>query len=222
MSTAKQRLTAELSTTGQIIEVARRFLRDVDTMVRIADEVRAGDRHVKPTDTQHIQNITRAAVASRIWRQEGRQVLVMHPAVVDEVAVAGSDKIAGEVLRTLPYLSPLVLYAAPPEFKTWASDPGGDGYTVPGETMRLLGFMTFSYGPLIKNTNVPADWYDVFANCHYNTHDARGGKFGIAALFDVLDSVGRRVDSETSMLSIPFDTVATLAETVDEQLHQFR
>jgi hypothetical protein len=201
--------------------------------------MREGDSRFRKLSSMDHQNCARTAIATRIWRHKGRQVLAMHPEVVAEVTVANSDKVSGEILRTLPYLSPMVIYPEPPVFKSWTKLPGqtvSREYQHPDETsMRLLGFITFSHSPIRER-----DWadvraarpgwlfahpkrpmYEIFEECHYDSHDTQGVDFGVIAIFNVCDSFGRVIDKEINTLSIPFAREDTLSGTVDHLMERY-
>lgn len=67
------------------------------------------------------------------WESVGRQVLAIHPALVESIRFASSSKIPPEVNRTLPYLNPMIVFPEPPAIPAH----------IKGETMHCLGFVCY-------------------------------------------------------------------------------
>ena len=67
------------------------------------------------------------------WESVGRQVLAIHPGLVESIQFAGSSKIVPEVFRTLPYINPMIVYPDPPDLFSHTK----------GEKMRLLGMICY-------------------------------------------------------------------------------
>lgn len=229
---------------SDIIRSAQQVLKVMDMECEFADAIRNRDPRAKLLEAMDHQNITRAAIAARIWRHEGRKVLALHPEIVREVSVATSDKIHPRNLRALPYLSPMVLFPDPPEFKSWMVGQGENArwyqhYSGPETTMRLVGFLTYSNlvvrdDQFVTETPIPgtSGWrhkqpktsmYDAFESATSNTHDPDAISFGMLAVLEVLDAQGKYLDWEINTLSIPFDArELTLREIVDDLLTRFQ
>lgn len=145
---------------------------------------------------RHVDDLVASSVATKAitdaWRAEGRQVLAMHPDLMRALHTAQSDPIVGEVLRTLPYINPLVIFGDPPivfraeEVSAWFMDEPQYG-----QQFRLLGF--FTYGK------------DQFGHLT-TTHDPEATLLGCLMLIAVLDKDGKQVDWEFDKISIPFDS----------------
>jgi Protein of unknown function (DUF2510) len=71
---------------NDIIKTAQRILTALDFQCAMADAIRERDTAARVIPSRDYQNITRAAIATRIWRHEGRKVLAMHPEIVREVS----------------------------------------------------------------------------------------------------------------------------------------
>lgn len=204
--------------TNQAISTAQRMLDVLQNDVQMAKLITEGDPRTFALDTYNRQNIVRTALVTNTWKSIGRQVLAMHPEVVDEVKVATSDKIPGEVLRVLPYMNPLVVFSEPPVFDSW--QPAGRPHRVTGlveEKMRLLGFLTYG------TREVPVQDGDGMRveQKIYATSDVDANRFGIMAIFETLDASGKSQDFEINNMTIFFQQNLTLAETVEAMLERF-
>jgi hypothetical protein len=207
-----------MPTTNGAVVAAQRFLDAIKTEEQMAADISANREYTHQIPAFSRQNIVRNQMIAKSWKMIGRQVLAMHPEVVDEVKIASSDKIPGEILRVLPYMNPLVVFASPPEFNTWIRD---DSYldrkgrtNVTEDKMRLLGFMT--YGTRIINNFVGKDTQDILA-----TNDPDANRFGILVMFEALDATDRVLDVEFSNITIFFDKIQTLSEMVDSMMERF-
>lgn len=67
------------------------------------------------------------------WETVGRQVLAIHPELVDAIQFSSSSKIVPEVFRTLPYINPMIVFPKPPELFSHTKT----------EKMRVLGFICY-------------------------------------------------------------------------------
>lgn len=202
-----------------MIAVAQRMLELVNADGKIAQLVAEGDPRTSYLDSFSRQNIMRTQMVSSTWRKIGRQVLAMHPAVVDEVRVASSDKVPGEILRTLPYLNPLVIYDEPPIFKTWVRAGDQHRLTPKDESsMRLLGFFTFGTSTV---TVAGPNGMSRVEQRIYPTTDQDADRFGLLLMLEVLDEWGKVVDVEFNTMTLYFSDSLTLAETVDSLIERF-
>lgn len=208
-----------ISTTHEAISSAQAILEAVAREAAIAKAISEGDRRLTSLDDFNRQNILRTQLVKAVWQRIGRQVLAMHPAVVEEVRIASSDKIPGEVLRTLPYMNPLVVYADPPTFKSWVH--AKDVHRLTGrqeDSMRLLGF--FTYGTAMVQTAGPGGKVGVEQRI-YPTTSVEADRFGVMLLIEVLDTAGKVIDLELNSVTVFFAKEATLKETVDDLMSRF-
>jgi hypothetical protein len=228
-----------IPTTGSAIASAQAILeaiaQETDMARALQDGSTAGRMLARQLPASTRQNIIRSQIVTHTWRKIGRQVLAMHPAVVEEVTVASSDKVPGEVLRTLPYMNPMVVYADPPTFDTWVDSRGNE----PRHSMtrhdydpfaneaklRLLGFIC--YGASNALINEPALISDQVSpavrleNRIHSTTDANAERFGMLLVLEVLDVTGRVITTELDNISVFFDKTLTLSEMVDDVLGRF-
>lgn len=218
------------SSTTEAIATAQRILDTVQSEVEVAKAINENHPALKALGLNSFsrQNVLRTQAVSNVWRKIGRQVLAMHPEIVDEVRVANSDSIPGEVLRTLPYMNPLVVFAQPPVFQSWIAPGQSHIHNLRGkqeESMRLLGFFTFGSGdavheePILHNGEVTRG---VRAEQRiYATTATEANRFGVIVVMEVLDAVGNAIDVEFNSLTLYFDRTATLAETVDDLMERY-
>lgn len=133
------------------------------------------------------------------WEGVGRQVLSVHPSLVEQIRFSGSSKIVPEVFRTLPYLNPMVVFPDPPELFSHNK----------GETMRLLGFICYAK----KMTSPTAEWIT-------DTHDPLAHSLGADLVIEISNAEG--VELECDYISFPMHGEAfTLSEAVDGVLSRF-
>ena len=214
-----------IGTTADVIAAAEGCLRVIEREREMAEQIRENPRgrlaRMLPLQAQ--QNIVKGQLIAADWRREGRQTLAMHPAVVDECRVATSDRVPGEVLRVLPYINPFVIYADPPIFKSWVKQTGAQGTYLHQpereESMKLLGFFTFSHSPIYH------EWTDEIEELRgiiRLTNDGESNYLGILAIFEILDVHGNRIDNEMNSLSIPLLQTMTLRELVNDLADRFR
>lgn len=207
-----------LISNGDIIRITQKILKAVEISTHDAEGIRDGYL-AAPSEGFNHNTVNRSAVVGRIWRKQGRQVLAMHPAISEEVAMDNSDHVSAEILRTeLPYMSPLVVYPQPPTF---------DGYRG-RETMQLLGFLPYSYNRQMmldaQDHQRPQDLYGLFEGCHFHTHDPEGDTFGMCVFFKIGNARPGEQGTgyETATYSIPFSNEGTMRETVEQALSQFK
>lgn len=203
------------SSTTEAIATAQRILDTVQSEVEVAKAISEDHPLTRGFNTFGRQNILRTQAVSQVWRRIGRQVLAIHPEIVEEVRVAHSDQIPGEVLRTLPYMNPLVVFSEPPVFTSWL--PGGvhrsstDGRA--DEYMRLLGFFTFG------SANVKVG--NVAEQRIYPTTATEAERFGMLLVLEVLDGAKKHIDTEFNSMTLFFDETMTLAEIVDDLMTRY-
>jgi hypothetical protein len=209
-----------LATTSGAIESAQRILGAIEEERELADAVRSGDPRTRKLSIFDRQNIMRNQVILSTWKEIGRQVLAMHPEVVEEVKVATSDKIPVEVLRTLPYMNPLVIFADPPEFDSWLEKNQTHSVTGFHEAkMRLLGFLCYGTTEALSEREeaVPhTGWQYIMA-----TNDPDATRFGMMLVFETLDEDGIVQDIEFNSMSLYFADHKTLGELVDGLTERF-
>jgi hypothetical protein len=208
----------ELVSTTAAIESAEKILRCAEGQVPYARSIRDGERLSASASMK--ASIIRTDDAVRLWRQVGRQTLVMHPAIVEECRVASSDRVPGEVLRHIPYQNPMVLFADPPTFTSWVTDTGATPHwKVPYHeeaAMRLLGFIAYGLTDGVEFGDPAAYSADMTS-----THDPDAQFFAADLIFEVIDSQGHHLDVEMSSVSLRFTESGTLRETVEYCLRRF-
>lgn len=221
--------------TNGAIASAQRMLEAIKAEQGIAQLITDNDPRTHHLSSFDRQNIVRTQGVFDIWKKIGRQVLAMHPAIVDEVKVASSDKIPGEILRVLPYMNPLVVFSEPPEFKTWVKSGQHKMTKGQEDRTRLLGFFTYgtrTYGYDAEgNTSgvedresggiYPSTGTTSVRQKIYSTTDPEANRFGMLLVLEVLDAQGRQIDIELNNMTIYFDQTATLSETVDSMMGRY-
>ncbi len=215
-------------TNQQSIQSAQRILAALDEEAPVAQMIADRDPRMAQLNAFNRQNIIRTQLVGAQWRKIGRQTLMMDPTIVEEVRVATSDKIPGEVLRTLPYISPLVIYPEPPTFTSWVK---------PGEThrltndkdeagARLLGFFTYGTGQVQVNEDIlHQDAVKPGVRIEqriYATTAPEADRFGMMLIFEVLNKAGEVIDIEFNSVSVFFHKTLTLAEQVEDLMTRFR
>lgn len=209
---------SSITSTNSAISSAQRILDVIKNEEEMAGRILARSASIRAISLFNRQNIVRSQAVAKAWKSIGRQVLAMHPEVVEEVKIATSDKISSDVLRVLPYMNPLVVFADPPVFDSW-TDRHPQSARVKGyvseETMRLLGF--FTYGTIEA---LGSSIYDIDKHT-LATNDPAATRFGMTLIFEALDLSGRVVDVELNSITIYFGQTETLAETVEAILTRF-
>jgi hypothetical protein len=211
---------ASMPTTNTAITAAQRILDAVAEDAKVAELIKVNHPAVRSLNMFNRQNILRTTEVFHTWKQIGRQVLAMHPEVVEETKVATSDSIPTDVLRTLPYMNPMVVYADPPEFKTWLAK--GVAHPVTGQTeakMRLLGFLCYGTTEKLGQNNK-----GFVANAEQfilATNDEDANRFGLLVVFETLDEDGKVVDYEMNSMSVYYGQTMTLAQVVEDLLDRF-
>lgn len=164
------------------------------------------------SDQLDTSSLTSAALASainggfvlRLWRRIGRQVLMIHPALVDATRLADSSSIPTDIFRTLPYQCPMVVFPQPLKF---------DGYTV--EEIKthygLVGFVAYSTQRRSGGRNEGV----------LSTADADATALGIVMIANVLDDDGKIIDVEGINITIDYGELWTITEMVDDILARF-
>ena len=214
-----------IPTTQRAISAAESILKAVADEASLAKAVNDDDPRFRNLEEFAKQNIVRTQLVSKFWRQLGRQTLVMHPAVVDEVRVSSSDRIPGEALRVLPYINPLVLFADPPVFDSWVTtaEPWSkQAREYGGEKMRLLGFFTFGSRVTDPRRENPDKDSVIVEQLFYGTNDPMAQRFGMLLVFEALDERGRVIDIEWNTMSVDFNANQTFSETVEELMGRFQ
>lgn len=148
----------------------------------------------------------------KAWSQHGRQVLSIHPDLLNEIRTADSAKIPPEVFATLPYINPMVIFPHPVDFGEvngeWIKMHGficyglkHTGYNMP-ETERILGSMIKFRGDLS------------------NTDDPLNNKLGFCAVLEVRGQ-GRSI-YDYMRLSLPLDGERTVKEMIETLKYVFQ
>lgn len=200
-------------TTNQAVGAAQRILEAITSETQLAEAIKANDPRTFNIGTFARQNIVRTHCVGKEWKRIGRQVLAVHPEIAEEVKVATSDKIPGEVFRTLPYMNPMIVYADPPKLPAWDR---------PGGFMRLLGFLTFGTTNFAPDPVAKArDMGQIIDSHIVPTTDPEATRFGVVLVMEVLDSVGKVVDIEFSTITLYYEHTMTLKEIMDRILSSF-
>lgn len=201
------------------IHAAQRMLEHIQNEAPLARLVQDNDVSIAKLSSYDRQSLLRSQLITASWRKIGRQVLAVHPEIVDEVRVATSDKVTAEILRVLPYINPLVVFSNPPEFPTWLRGKEV-AYTGKRESaMRLLGFFTCATAA-VGVTDTHGQVIGVEQRI-YTTTAPEGEKFTMLLIFECLDERGQVIDLEVNTLSIKYNFTGTLADIVDDQLANF-
>ncbi len=171
-------------------------------------------------------NVVRSVAASRLWRSQGRQVLAIHPEIQQDVASATSSKFSMEMLRSLPYANPMVVYADPISIPSWrrGSEPDPDAAPYRDEaSMRLLGFMVAGQARVGSTQDVSLDAaLRAVSDSVVLSNDPDTEHLLLLAFAEVLDIKGNRIDYETASMSLPLVGKLSFEELVQQQLHRFR
>lgn len=200
-----------IPTVNSAIHSAQNMLEAVQSEAPIAQLIREGDSRIRTVDEFDKQNIVRTQLVVSSWRKIGRQVLAMHPEVVEEVRVSSSDKVPVEILRVLPYINPMVVYSDPPLFKVWTKNAQ--------ETVRLLGFFTCGIGEHVHHDD-RGNPLGVEQRI-YSTTDTEAERFCMMPVFDVLDQHGHKRAFEINTMTLGFHFNGTLADIVDDIMGRF-
>lgn len=172
-------------------------------------------------------NIIRGAEVGKLWRRVGRQTLAIHPGLVDEVRMASSTAFPLELLRALPYLNPMVVYADPPQLRSWRAGVTPERWANYSEsTMQMVGFFVsgsrhFGERTTHKGFRSNAEAIEWVKDDVCETHDPTAEALGIVAVFNIHDESGRVIDYEVASMSIGMAGEATLEEIVQMQVDRF-
>lgn len=178
---------ADLVTTASSITVAERILGILADDIALAAAMKAetAGRRLARDLRFRLASSDLDARISDLWRGEGRQIMMMHPDLVETVGAAKGD-IVSEALRALPYRNPLVCLAQPIEL---AADPATDtvGY--------LEGF--FCFGRHDDGLHARPDGIG-------GTHAPETTLLGVLAIITVRNATtGDVLDAEFDRFSIP-------------------
>jgi hypothetical protein len=209
------------------IQAAQGMLKLMETDVKFASAMIEQDVRFNQLPVEWRLNTIKAARIARTWRSEGRQTLTIHPEIVRVASLASSSKMPMELLRALPYICPMVVFADPPKIPSWRKYRGdSDNELMPyaESQMRILGYLTYSFSqPIMPDGRVVS----IERQCQLidemvrTTHDPLTTDFGAIVMFEILDDAGRRVDMEATSISMPFNQYSTLKELVDDQAERF-
>jgi hypothetical protein len=178
-----------LSTAG--ITVAKRMLnaiqrqRDDFAELQRAINYRKLDAETQYQIRDHDFGVRYVNAVEAYWRKEGRQVLAIHPDLLAEVRVATSAKVQPEIYRTIPFLSPMVVFADPPKIQSWSSED---------EVIEVIGF--FIHGRSFQTRFVGADLNFTVKEQALNdgtlilsSHDPDMTKLGLVIVTEIFDKV---------------------------------
>jgi hypothetical protein len=170
-------------------------------------------------------NIVRGAAIARAWRAEGRQTLAMHPEVVREVSRASSSKFPMDLLRTIPYINPMVVFSDPPIIESWRKGSAPEQWMMYSDEseMRLVGFMLSGKRgvlSLLGGASFP-DVLQAVKDEVTSTHDPSAEHLAILCFFDVYDANGKKIDGESASLSIPLTGTYSMKQLVEIQADKY-
>jgi hypothetical protein len=211
---------SDMGLTDDAVRSAESMLVSMEKDIKLSSLILDKDPRIQHFSKTHLGNTIRSALVAKLWRAEGRQTLVMHPEVVQACRLASSNKIPLEILRAIPYQNPMVVFADPPVIPTWRN-LAEDNPMMPydGEvSMRLLGFMCYSQGDTVQFAK---DFGEAGIRQITMTTDPLAPRFGVSAIFQVLDAMGRVIDTETSSFSMPYERTDTMINLVDDQIQRF-
>jgi hypothetical protein len=200
-----------IPTVNTSITSAQRMLEHIQIEATWAKDIQEGGKFSTLIPHFEKQNILRVQLIAQSWRKIGRQVLAMHPEIVEETRVATSDKISGEYLQVLPYINPLVVYPDPPVFASWRKDE---------HSLRMLGFFTSGAGAT-QITDDAGNSLGVERRI-YATSDTTATHLAVVPVFEVLDEYGKVIDMEVDTFSIEYAATGTLADIVDDVMRRFQ
>ena len=186
-----------MSDTISALKNAQRIVKVLDTERRSLAEVERLYPSKAPERVElYRQGWHMSAAVLGGWERVGRQVLSIHPGLVEAIRFSGSSKIVPEVFRTLPYFNPMVAFTDPPNLYSHT----------PGEQMRLLGFICYAKTALPQRVT--------------DTHDPLAVSLGADLVIEITNA-GETV-LECDYISFPMTGEPfTLAEAVDGVLSRF-
>ena len=216
------------------IRSAEAMLKTLEYDLKMLQPILDDDPVTRPLSQAWRGNTVRAAMVAKLWRAEGRQTLVMHPEVVRECAQARSTKIPTDVLRAIPYLNPMVVFAEPVKIPTWRNTSVSSRWMDYGDSeieMRMVGFMcygqhdTVAWIEEVRRNGIPTSTHSeaiaLMVRQPGLTHDADIERFGMLVVCEVLDSKGKVLDVDTATFSVGFGENMTMDEMVESQLERF-
>lgn len=163
--------------------------------LRHAEQTRRG-QSLSPADVDMLNTWKVSSDVLTEWESVGRQVLSVHPELIEQIRLSSSSKIEPAVFRTLPYFNPMVVFPDPPELLAHTE----------GEKLRLLGFV--AYGKTVMPERV------------VGTHDSTAVSFDAEVVIEVTGNVEPTLEYDS--ISFPMDGPAfTLAEGVEQVLAKF-
>jgi hypothetical protein len=201
-----------LTSVNTSISTAQRILEIIQGDAALYRLVQDNDPRLIGAPQFDKQNIVRTQLIAGMWRKIGRQVLAIHPEIVEETRLATSDKVPVEIMRVLPYMNPLVIYSDPPVFASWQDKKI---LKQTGEhSLRLLGFLTCG-SAMVENSEGNVE------HRLYATTSQDATYFTTLAVFDVLDEYGKVMTTEFSTWSFPFHVTDTLLGLVEDSMKRF-
>lgn len=144
----------------------------------------------------HRQGWKMSAQVLTQWESVGRQVLSIHPGLVESIRFSGSAKIVPEVFRTLPYFNPMMVFSDPPQLHSHTQ----------GETLRLLGFVCYAKTPWPERVT--------------DTHDPLAVTFGADLVIEITGNADTEIECDYISFPMGGDPF-TLNEAVEGVLSRF-
>lgn len=136
-----------------------------------------------------------------LWRAEGRQTLVMHPEMARLARSAASDTLPVSIFRTLPYLTPMVVFPEPVLVPS----------ALDGEAKELTGFIVYS---------AMSTFSGVRSRGVLGSHDPDADTLVIKT-FSAIRRGDKVADVESDDFSLAFDLVASVHELTETVSRRF-
>jgi hypothetical protein len=166
-----------------------------------------------------------------VWKRESRQAVAIYPELLTELHAMDTKTIVTEIVRALPYISPLVVFTEP--FIINRYNPSN-----PDERVRFYGFLTYgvpnTHEEIARGENledlsipgVPLEFRDLKHDGAYKivttTSDPDIPRFGVLIVGDVIDGDGNVTDFEMIRTSFPIKSEPiSLSDLSVWQISQF-
>lgn len=226
-----------MALTDEAVKSAETILSKLGEDMRFAPAIIEGDSRFDVLPVGWKLGNIRSVKAAKLWRAEGRQTLVMHPEVVRACRFASSSKIHLEVLRSIPYINPMVVFAEPIELPTWRNVENTQGklfdYEGREKSLRLIGFLCYSSNSVTSLNSLAgkrenqitkrqlSDILEATANSMGLTNDPDAERFSCLVVCEVLDERGRVMDIDVASFSMDYGDISTIADLVEDQVQRF-
>lgn len=229
-----------LNPTAESVRIAQQIIAVMEEDRRLSNETREYFKGRKPRTQREWDAVVHLGTTSltdevfKQWYTIGKQVLSIHPELVETIKFARSSRIEPEVFKALPYLNPMVVFPEPLTVTAWNNE----------EVFKALGFFTFGklsvtaisqdgtlvpharaedlQGVVLGDGRMVVDSGSI-GNPISDTHDPDSIAFGVCVVTEVTDlKNGAYKGIEFERLSFPFSHKPfTIDEAVEEQLRKF-